>query len=303
MNALGNTSFVPEGNIELNLGLYPHMLEPMEPVTLPSSNGTDFTLVNVTANGADFMVWDSESPSFIEGEPYVWFFKINDSPFVSWVLPKYPPVYWQHEDINKDWAINQASGSMSFEYKQVPGAKDVATFGIPYVSAELGETLRVVVNNPTMMAHPMHLHGQRFYLLGTGLDGPFFDPDTDTEKLNLENPIMMDTAYVPGMGWLVIEFQANNPGWWAFHCHIDAHFSAGMVMAFNVAEKEQPPPKPSQLCNPIMRNNAGSSSSSNDNPTSTMYEESSDSGVSTTNNSILQYACALVLSCALIIVL
>ena len=59
----------------------------------------------------------------------------------------------------------------------------------------------------------MHLHGQRFYLLGTGLDKPFFDNETDADKLNLDNPIMMDTADVPGMGWLVIEFQANNPGW------------------------------------------------------------------------------------------
>ena len=153
-NALGNTSFVPEGSVELNLGLYPHMLEPMEPVTLPSSNGT-FTTVNVTANGADFMEWDKTSPSFIEGTPYVWFFKINDGPFQTWVLPKYPPVYWQHENIDPNWAINQAAGNVSFEYSEVPGMKDVATYRVPYVSAELGETLRVIVNNPTKMAHPV----------------------------------------------------------------------------------------------------------------------------------------------------
>ena len=41
------------------------------------------------------------------------------------------------------------------------------------------------------------------------------------------------------------------------------HFAAGMVMAFNVGEKEQAPPNPMQVCNPVVQTEeAGKSTSS-----------------------------------------
>lgn len=37
------------------------------------------------------------------------------------------------------------------------------------------------------------------------------------------------------LGYAVIRFRADNPGVWAFHCHIDLHSMSGMMMLFTVA--------------------------------------------------------------------
>ena len=37
---------------------------------------------------------------------------------------------------------------------------------------------------------------------------------------------------VNGLGYLVYRFVADNPGVWAFHCHIDWHLSAGFFATF-----------------------------------------------------------------------
>jgi len=79
-----------------------------------------------------------------------------------------------------------------------------------------GENVRLVVSNPTMMRHPMHLHGHFFRLRrasGGGVAGP-----------------VKDTVLVePVMGTAELEFTANNPGQWLFHCHHLYHMEAGMA--------------------------------------------------------------------------
>ncbi len=81
-----------------------------------------------------------------------------------------------------------------------------------------GERIRFVIKNPTMMAHPFHLHGHYFRVLGR--------PD----KINLKNPPLKDTITVPANDELVIQFDADNPGKWFFHCHIEWHLGIGMAM-------------------------------------------------------------------------
>jgi len=46
------------------------------------------------------------------------------------------------------------------------------------------------------------------------------------------NPPRRDTAVLPGDGYLVIAFMADNPGAWLLHCHIAWHASEGMGMQF-----------------------------------------------------------------------
>jgi FtsP/CotA-like multicopper oxidase with cupredoxin domain len=41
-----------------------------------------------------------------------------------------------------------------------------------------------------------------------------------------------DTVSVPRFGHAVLRFRANNPGIWAFHCHILWHLATGMMMQF-----------------------------------------------------------------------
>lgn len=87
-----------------------------------------------------------------------------------------------------------------------------------------GQRVEMVFTNPTPMGHPMHLHGHEFQILE--IDGePVAGP-------------MRDTVYVPKGGRCRIAFDANNPGIWAFHCHISYHHVRGMfnVVAYRSAD-------------------------------------------------------------------
>jgi FtsP/CotA-like multicopper oxidase with cupredoxin domain len=88
----------------------------------------------------------------------------------------------------------------------------------PPVKVREGESIRFVMKNPTMMAHPFHLHGHYFRLLGR------------PGELNLLNPPLKDSVTVPAQDEMVIQFDADNPGKWFFHCHIEWHLGIGMAL-------------------------------------------------------------------------
>ncbi|RFU33384.1 hypothetical protein B7463_g2957, partial [Scytalidium lignicola] len=100
----------------------------------------------------------------------------------------------------------------------------------------------IIVQNFDEGNHPMHLHGHKFWVLGQG-HGMF--PGYSQLGLNpsgkgtlpgfegrLENLVRRDVATAEGFGWLVLRFVADNPGVWAFHCHMSWHSEAGLVMQF-----------------------------------------------------------------------
>src|SRR5262249_15588178 len=74
-----------------------------------------------------------------------------------------------------------------------------------------GEEVRFTLRNPTGMDHPFHLHGHSFHVLG------------QPGALNLTDPARKDTINVPSKGEVVIQWLADNPGRWFFHCHIEWH--------------------------------------------------------------------------------
>jgi FtsP/CotA-like multicopper oxidase with cupredoxin domain len=81
-----------------------------------------------------------------------------------------------------------------------------------------GQRVEIELVNQSMMAHPIHLHGHVFQVVG--LNG---------------RPLqgaMRDTVLVPIMGRVRIAFDAVNPGRWAFHCHNLYHMQTGMMMEF-----------------------------------------------------------------------
>ncbi|KAH8727668.1 laccase-1 precursor [Phaeosphaeriaceae sp. PMI808] len=78
------------------------------------------------------------------------------------------------------------------------------------------------------LAHPIHLHGHDFYIVGEGT-GVW---DGTTNNLNFNNPTRRDTATLPPDGYLLIAFPADNPGMWIMHCHIAWHASQGLSMQF-----------------------------------------------------------------------
>jgi FtsP/CotA-like multicopper oxidase with cupredoxin domain len=81
------------------------------------------------------------------------------------------------------------------------------------------------LNDPSTshaMAHPIHLHGQRFLVLSR--DG-----------VPNENLVWKDTALIPAGETVDILVDMSNPGKWMLHCHIAEHLGAGMHTVVTVA--------------------------------------------------------------------
>jgi len=87
------------------------------------------------------------------------------------------------------------------------------------VRIKLGEVVRFVLINDTMMEHPMHLHGFLFAV-----------ENGQGDRLPLKHTINVK----PGERMSFI-FKADIPGHWAFHCHLMYHMEAGMFRTVLVA--------------------------------------------------------------------
>jgi FtsP/CotA-like multicopper oxidase with cupredoxin domain len=91
-------------------------------------------------------------------------------------------------------------------------------------------TIRIVVDNLSPVAHPMHLHGHNMQVIS---EGPGIW--NGTSAVRLTNPQRRDVQLLPPNGHIVIQFNADNPGVWPFHCHIAWHVSAGLYA--NILER------------------------------------------------------------------
>jgi FtsP/CotA-like multicopper oxidase with cupredoxin domain len=109
-----------------------------------------------------------------------------------------------------------------------------------------GERVELVITNETGMSHPMHLHGHVFEVA-----------DIDGQKIA---GAKRDTILVPPKSTIKIVFDADNPGVWAYHCHILYHLAAGMftVLKYDGANTEQwqPDKTKTELENPLELGNA-----------------------------------------------
>ena len=97
--------------------------------------------------------------------------------------------------------------SMDFNYFTMNGKAFPATAPLRVRS---GETVRLRLANLSMDSHPMHLHGHFFRVAAA--DGMMIADKFYKNTINV----------APGETWDV-EFVANNPGIWAFHCHKPHH--------------------------------------------------------------------------------
>lgn len=89
---------------------------------------------------------------------------------------------------------------------------------------EYGERVRLTFVNDTMMAHPMHLHGMYVQL----------ENGQPISKLPNKHTVII----APGDRYSVL-LTADEPGEWAFHCHLLYHMMAGMMNKIVVAKLEQ----------------------------------------------------------------
>lgn len=100
-----------------------------------------------------------------------------------------------------------------------------------------GERVEITFTNTTQMGHPMHLHGHDYQVV-----------EIDSEKVS---GAMRDTILIPPSSTIKIAFDANNPGLWAFHCHLLYHLATGMftVLKYDTADLSQwqPEKSPTEL--------------------------------------------------------
>ncbi len=75
-----------------------------------------------------------------------------------------------------------------------------------------GERVRLVLDNSTMMWHPLHLHGHTFEVVTGSGAGP-----------------RKDTVIVPAAARITLDVEADNPGQWVLHCHNIYHAESGML--------------------------------------------------------------------------
>lgn len=85
------------------------------------------------------------------------------------------------------------------------------------------ERVRVKLVNNTMMAHPIHLHGMFFELVN----------GEDAAHQPRKNVVIVQ----PGAS-AQFDLTANEPGDWAFHCHLLYHMHGGMMQTVTVMGPE-----------------------------------------------------------------
>jgi FtsP/CotA-like multicopper oxidase with cupredoxin domain len=101
-----------------------------------------------------------------------------------------------------------------------PGYVWTINDGAP-LQAALGTRVELMFMNPTMMMHPMHLHGHHFQVVDVG-QGRFAGP-------------MRDTVIVPPGGMVTVAVDLDKAGDWFLHCHHLYHMAGGMMTSLNVA--------------------------------------------------------------------
>jgi FtsP/CotA-like multicopper oxidase with cupredoxin domain len=124
------------------------------------------------------------------------------------------------ENVDVDYVLilNDGMHGYTFNGKGFPATEPIV--------AKLGQKVRIRFMNEGMMIHPMHLHGMHMTVI-------------DKDGWPQPAPWKCDTLNVaPGERWDVI-VNCNNPGVWAFHCHILPHAESdhgmfGMVTALIV---------------------------------------------------------------------
>ena len=97
------------------------------------------------------------------------------------------------------------------------------------------DSVRIIFYNPSLAAHPMHLHGHNFNILAEGQgtwDGSV-DHIDNTQRRDVQ--LLQPASSTGEPGYLVAQYFTDNPGVWPFHCHIAWHVSAGLYI--NVMEQ------------------------------------------------------------------
>ena len=79
----------------------------------------------------------------------------------------------------------------------------------------------IEVRNLSSSEHPFHLHGHAFEVVSRNGIAPAYRQMEDTINVSIYETV-------------VLRLNANNPGDWMVHCHIQAHQYGGMMTVLRV---------------------------------------------------------------------
>ncbi len=134
--------------------------------------------------------------------------------------PYKPPVDKDFGLILQEWAIlpnNTIPNTLSMEFNWLTLNGKAGPATTPLI-VKLGDRVRIRFVNLGMDHHPMHLHGNQFYVTGT--EGGRV-PESVWYP---QNTVIVGVAQARN-----IEFEAKYPGDWMLHCHLPHHMMNQMV--------------------------------------------------------------------------
>ncbi|KAK1751947.1 Cupredoxin [Echria macrotheca] len=157
------------------------------------------------------------------------------------------------------WSLNGTSQPQTQEqaepvlFKPHPNALDNLT--ITTLNGSWVDLIFVATQVP-QPAHPIHKHGNKMWLIGSG-QGAFKWPSVEAAikevplSFNLVNPPRRDgfQTLVAGKGptWTAVRYHVTNPGPWLLHCHIQSHMLGGMSMVIQDGVDKWPVTPPEYL--------------------------------------------------------
>lgn len=158
--------------------LDPQRLFPFQPIAFPSRAANQTHVFNI--NQSDVTTW-----------------MVNKAPFIE---PKVPIIYG---NVSGGWNSNTTYHMPSNSV--IDMILKIANESMDTVCDRFNVRVRSLIAR-VQMGHPMHLHGHKFWVLGTGT-GPFpyvTVADAPASLLNFENPPYRDTVELPASGWAVL---------------------------------------------------------------------------------------------------
>ncbi|OQN95432.1 hypothetical protein B0A48_18489 [Cryoendolithus antarcticus] len=144
---------------------------------------------------------------------------INQTGIVSWVVDRYsysePKVPVIYGNISDGWNAS-------------------TTMFMPF-NTTIDLIMRVAPDSMDTMGHPMHLHGHKFWILGSGQgEFPYSSvQDVPDSLVNLDDPPYRDTVELPASGWAVIRQRFA----WAYqNLKANVQFSSTCSMQIIISE-------------------------------------------------------------------
>jgi len=226
------------GNVVDDYPVFEYDLRPMTPMLAPPASKRIFIDFSV--------VWTTRKEMPLEE------WAVNGQTFHGTTLPLLPATYagYKLEDL-----ITHEPGS----------GVDRTTI---IEDLQWGEVYEVVMINREIQQHPWHLHGHDLWFVDVGPFDPYINVTDECGQRTVnatcdvtrylepyDSPATVltvgDSFTVPGYGYTVFRFRANNPGVWFFHCHVEWHLALGMAMIFRTNDPNNymyPPPKDYAQC-------------------------------------------------------